>query len=314
MDVLSGIVDVLKFRAAFYFTTAFTPPFGIQVPSHANVARFHYATGGDCWVRVEGVDQPMLLTPGDLLVVPHGAAHVLSDSPNTPVTHIDQVLSETAYSGDGDLVFGGPDGSPDTGRTTRLVCGHFEFSGDFRHPLVEQLPAILFVERAKAIDFSWFDDALRLLAHEAESEQARRPGHGAAPRRESSSSTRSGSGTKNKDPKSGFIAAAADRTCRAQPDRLSPQHPEVRWTLETLAKEGGMSRTLFVEKFGAMVGMPPMQYVTEWRMQQARRLLQDTVLPIEEIAERAAYGSVAAFSRTFKKTIGASPGAVRRAL
>lgn len=308
MDVLSGIVDVLKFRAAFYFTTAFTPPFGIQVPSHANVARFHYATGGDCWVRVEGVDQPMLLTPGDLLVVPHGAAHVLSDSPNTPVTHIDQVLSETAYSGDGDLVFGGPD----TTRTTRLVCGHFEFSGDFRHPLVEQLPAILFVERAKAIDFSWFDDALRLLAHEAGSD---RPGAQAMVRRLAEvlfiHTVRVWH--EKQGPQSGFVAAAADRNVGRSLTAFH-RNPEVRWTLETLAKEGGMSRTLFVEKFGAMVGMPPMQYVTEWRMQQARRLLQDTVLPIEEIAERAAYGSVAAFSRTFKKTIGASPGAVRRAL
>lgn len=308
MDVLSDIVDVLRFRGAFYFTTAFTAPWGIQVPRHANVARFHFAAGGDCWIRVEGVGEPRLLTPGDLIVVPHGAAHILSDSPNSPVTHLDQVLSESVYAGDGALVFGGPDGA----RTTRLVCGHFEFSGDFRHPLIEQLPATLFIERAKAIEFSWFDDALRFLAHEAGS---KRPGAQAMIRRLAEilfiHTVRVWQEIEG--PQSGFVAAAADRNIGRSLQAFH-QSPEARWSLETLAREGGLSRTLFVEKFRSMIGTPPMQYVTEWRMQQARRLLQDTVLPIEEIAERAAYGSVAAFSRTFKKITGASPGAVRRAI
>ena len=99
------------------------------MPSYANVARFHLATGGNCWIAVDE-GEPVCLGPGDLILIPHGAGHVLSDSPNSPITHLDQVLAKSGYGGQGPLIYG----DAPSGTETQLVCGHFEFGSPSSTP------------------------------------------------------------------------------------------------------------------------------------------------------------------------------------
>ena len=84
------------------------------------------------------------------------------------------------------------------------------------------------------------------------------------------------------------------------------------WSVAMLATEVAMSRSAFAARFNALVGEPPMQYVTRWRMQLAQTWLQEDDASVGELAQRLGYASEAAFSRAFKRATGASPGAARR--
>ena len=90
------------------------------------------------------------------------------------------------------------------------------------------------------------------------------------------------------------------------------ERPAHAWTLNELAREGGMSRSVLAERFSHFVGIPPMQYLAEWRMQLATRLLSGTSLTLSEIAERVGYGSETALSRAYKRRIGLAPGEWKR--
>jgi len=109
----------------------------------------------------------------------------------------------------------------------------------------------------------------------------------------------------------GFMAALADiRLSRA----LHAMHdkPHVAWTIKDLARLAGMSRGRFAHKFTRVVGTPPIDYLTTWRLMKARALLANSNLDMAEIAERCGYKSVPSFSRRFKKAFGVGPGNFRR--
>jgi AraC-like DNA-binding protein len=95
--------------------------------------------------------------------------------------------------------------------------------------------------------------------------------------------------------------------------RLIHGRPAHGWSVETLARECGMSRAVFAARFGEVVGDTPMRYLTKWRMQLAARLLEQSRIAMEEVAERVGYQSEAAFNRAFKNNVGTPPGTWRRA-
>jgi AraC-like DNA-binding protein len=90
------------------------------------------------------------------------------------------------------------------------------------------------------------------------------------------------------------------------------ERPGDDWTIEGLAQLAGMSRSAFAERFTQVLGIPPMQYVTQWRMQLASNLLSRTSLSLGQVAAQIGYESEAAFSRAFKKAVGDSPGSWRK--
>jgi AraC-like DNA-binding protein len=87
---------------------------------------------------------------------------------------------------------------------------------------------------------------------------------------------------------------------------------EERWTVSALAKEIHLSRSVFSERFSRLVGIPPMQYVTRWRMHLATSWIREDHLSLSEVAYRLGYSSEAAFSRAFKRYLQVPPGAIRR--
>jgi AraC-like DNA-binding protein len=92
---------------------------------------------------------------------------------------------------------------------------------------------------------------------------------------------------------------------------LIHRDPAREWTVAALAAELAMSRSAFAARFSELVGVPAMQYVTDWRMQLARNRLRDGA-SVAEVAGELGYRSEAAFSRAFKRVMGMSPGAARR--
>ena len=109
----------------------------------------------------------------------------------------------------------------------------------------------------------------------------------------------------------GLLAAIADRHV-GRSLRAIHERAEERWTVDALAREAGLSRTVFAERFRELVGQSPMHYVTAWRMQRARLLLKESDFSIDRIAFEVGYRSPAAFARVFRRTTGQSPGSVRR--
>jgi AraC-like DNA-binding protein len=82
--------------------------------------------------------------------------------------------------------------------------------------------------------------------------------------------------------------------------------------VEELAAEAALSRSAFHERFAAVLGLPPMQYLTHWRLQEASRRLLESDDPVLEVALAAGYGSEAAFSRAFRRLTGSPPAQWRR--
>jgi len=306
MDVLSQVLDALRLEGTLYFSTELGRPWGIRVPEFQRVARFHLVVRGDLWVRVEGREEPMHLRTGDLILIPHGAEHVLADEPDRPARSVDEVVEEAGFTGEGALVWGGEDG----GGPTRLVCGHFSFDEGFDHPLLAQLPPALVIRWEEAVQGSPLEDAFRFITREV---QESAPGYQAVVRRLSEvlfvQAVRFWAARERPD--HGLLAALADPgLARA----LSAIHadPAGDWTLETLSRKAAMGRTAFAERFRDLVGETPHQYLTLWRVQHARRLLTESRLNLARIAHRIGYESPASFSRAFKRTVGRSPGAYRK--
>lgn len=308
LDVLSDVLARLAIKGTLYFRTAFTSPWGVEVPPFENVARFHYAARGECLVRVAGTDETVSLAQGDLVIIPHGAGHSLfcAQTPEEAILHLDRVIEESGYDGDGVLVYGG-DETDD--RPTQLICGHISFESDARHAIFERLPPYIHIRDYGASSASWMEATLRAIGEEAG--QARMGADlialkmsevifAQAIRTFIESQAAEGVGL------SGFADPYISRALTA-----FHKDPSAPWSVEGLAREAGLSRTGFAQRFVQKMGLTPMQYLTSWRVQLAREALAEGRMSTLAVAELAGYGSEAAFTRVFKKDVGMTPAAYR---
>ncbi|WP_284165476.1 AraC family transcriptional regulator [Frigidibacter sp. SD6-1] len=309
LDLLSDILTRLSLRGTLYFRTSFSEPWGVKVPPYRNVARFHYAHRGDCLVHVPETGQTLMLAQGDLAIIPHGAAHVLHCPKTLPpeAMELDSVLERSGYRGEGVLVWGGDGGK----RDIQLICGHFSLAEGSRHLLFERLPPVIHLRGYGAETGPWLEATLKVIGAEA---GRARLGSDLIALKMSEAIFAQAIRAHVEEAAAGDsgIAGFADpHLSRA----LSAFHraPARSWTVADLAREAGLSRTSFAERFTGRLGVTPMAYVTSWRMQIARDALSARGLSVAEAAELSGYGSESAFSRVFKKEIGMPPAAFRHA-
>ncbi|SMO73151.1 AraC family transcriptional regulator [Ruegeria faecimaris] len=308
LDLLSDILTKLSVQGALYFRTSLTTPWGIEVPKFNNVARFHFAHRGNCLIEVEGYEKVVGLEQGDLLIVPHGASHKLYCAAETrdAVLPLDTVIERSGYTGTGVLVYGG-DGDE---RDTQLICGHFSFDPHAKHILLERLPPIIHLRNYGESAGKWMEATLRMIGDEA-------------------GGLRLGGDLIALKMSEAILAQAirsfveSDESSRWGLNGFSDHHlaraldafhkdPSASWTIETMARIAGMSRTNFAVQFQKKMAMSPMQYVTAWRLEIAKRCLTDPSSSVSDAAERAGYASDSAFARVFKREIGLSPAGFRR--
>lgn len=307
MDVLSDILDLLQLRGTLYFRTAFSAPWSVAVPAHGKAARFHMAVQGRCHVRI-GDAHDVLLNPGDLIVIPGGAAHTLCDSPALEPAPLEDVLERSGYAGEGVLVYGG-DPKPDA--DTNLICGHFTFADGADHPLLRAMPPYLLVTAGMRAQAPWLDELIRLISRQM---FAGSPGVTASVIRLSEAMFIEVIRTcadANEPLRSVLDAMADPRIGRAL--GLMHRRLDEDWTLAGIAREVGMSRSRFADQFQALLGCAPMTYLSDLRLQKAMNLLSGSVEPVQAVAARVGYQSAAAFSRAFSKRYRCSPKDVRRA-
>ena len=263
MDILTNILDTLRMEGSLYFRTELTSPWGVFVPPEPDVARFHIVVRGQCVLRVEGSDDSITMSNGDIIIIPHGAAHHISDSPDTPSRPLNEVLSEVEYTGSGPLVYGGG------GFGCTLVCGQLKYDNELDHPLLDKLPPILHVPGDENYNRVWLDNALGFIAQEAAAQQ---PGALAIIDRLSEiifiQVLRAYIDiSKSQVP---FIAALKDEQI-SRALREIHNKPDYYWKAENLGKIVGMSRASFFNKFTELVGMAPHQYISFVRMQLQKR-------------------------------------------
>lgn len=304
MDALTEILNTLRLSSSLYFRTELTVPWGVEVPHKERVARFHIVVRGQCWLHIEGEDEGMFLSNGDLVIIPHGVSHRLSDSPSTQVRPLEDVLNEVAYTGEGPLVYGGG------GAGCCLVCGEFSFDELGQHPLLINLPAKLYVSGDSSYNVHWLDSTVGAIAHEAARLE---PGaHAIIDRLSEIILIQVIRVTIDASEKPiPFLSAFADARINQV---LSAIHnnPAGDWSVESLGQLANMSRSSFSNRFAELTQMTPLQYVIFVRMQQASRLLIESEQSLMQIAEQVGYQSEAAFSQAFKKLFDQRPGEFRR--
>jgi AraC-like DNA-binding protein len=304
VDPLGEALHVLRLRGTFYSRCEFTAPWGLVLPAMPGSLMFHVVTDGRCWLEVEGED-PRLLQPGDLGLVPHGDGHQLASEPGAPGVALFDLSSEDASERYELLRMGGG------GAAATLVCGTVTFDHPAARRLVAALPRTITVDAWSSPELEWVASTLRFMAAEA---RTLRPGGETVITRLADilviQAIRSWIAS---DPaaQTGWVGALQD-------PRIGPalalihREPARDWTIASLAHEVAMSRSAFAARFTELVGEPPMHYVTRWRMHVAQTWLIEDDATVGELALRLGYQSEAAFSRAFKRSMGVAPGAVRR--
>ncbi|MCZ6798439.1 MAG: AraC family transcriptional regulator [Gammaproteobacteria bacterium] len=304
-DPLGETLHLLRLNGTLYCRSELTAPWGVELPAFDGQMMFHVITSGHCWLEVEG-EQPRLLQQGSLALVPHGNGHSIRSHPTAdaeplfdiPVEQVSERYEIMRYGGGGDL--------------TQLTCGVVRFDHVAGQQLIAQLPNVLQIDTWEDEDGSWLQSTLRFIAREA---RELRPGGETVITHLADiliiQAIRSWIDSAPEADQGWLAALRDDQVGKA----LAAIHrePDKDWTVASLAKEVGMSRSGFSARFTNLVGESAKRYLTQWRMQLARTQLQQSSDSLSVLAERLGYQSEAAFSRAFKRVFGVPPGSVRHA-
>jgi AraC-like DNA-binding protein len=307
-DPLGEALHVLRMSGTFYCRSELTAPWGLDLPAEPGSMWFHVVSSGRCWLEIDG-EEPLLLQPGDFALVPHGQGHQLVSDPGALTPRVDQLDYDYASDRYAILRYGGD------GAGTSIVCGTVRFGHPAARNLVTLLPRTIVVEGAPGSlspEADWMHSTLRLIA--AEGRELRPGGEAVITRLSDILVIQAIRSWIAGDPagQTGWLGALQDPRIGLALS-LIHREPALPWSVASLARETAMSRSAFAARFTELVGEPVMKYVTRWRMQVALDLLQSDDAPLSALATRLGYESEAAFSRAFKRTIGISPGAARRA-
>jgi AraC-like DNA-binding protein len=318
VDVLSNVLREVRLTGAVYFDVRAGAPWVASTPGSASICAgvmpefehviaFHIMLDGRGWAQLADESQPAIcLDAGDAVIVARGDSHsIASDQGRHSIGNPDLyrrptneplpfVLSE----------FGGQ------GEKARFVCGFLGCDVRPYNPVIESLPRLLHVRRSSAAGLLTFD--LMRIALE-ESQNPRAGGETILSKTSELMFLHAVREYIDALPpeSSGWLAALRDKHVSAAL-RAMHARPAESWTLDALGREVGLSRTAFCERFSAVMGMPPMQYLSNWRLQVAARLLDSQHSSIARVAADVGYESEASFNRAFKRQVGIPPGAWRR--
>jgi AraC-like DNA-binding protein len=327
LDPLSDVLRSVRLRGSVFFHVSCRDEWAALAPSSRemgpavmpgaeHVMEYHLFLKGEGWVVVDG-EPPLRMRAGDIVMLPHGDAHVVSSAPGVA----------PADEGDGEWLFrlrDGPKPIPITYRggmfeagvdlppgeaTAILLCGFIACDLKPFNPLIDALPRLLHLPAAAV--GAW---VAPMLEHAAQETGTQRAGSAAMLQRVSETVFVDGA-RRYLDTlpaeSQGWLGALRDHQV-GRTLALMHGDPAEPWTLEALSQRIGLSRSALHERFVALTGMPPMQYLTHWRMQCGARLLREGRATVAAIAQDVGYDSEAAFSRAFKRATGQPPAAWRR--
>lgn len=297
MDVVSDAISAVRIgrpssdrvRMAGSWCTRLAPYDG---------AGFHVVIEGSCWLLPDG-GSPVSLAAGDAVLLPHGTGHVIADAP-ADASAVERAVPFERR----------PEGHPPRGAggAVEMLCGKYRLDRSHVHPLMAELPEVVHLPN-RVGSHPELRAAIDLLGREL---SRQRPGAGTAVpslldlllvymiRSWMDEDTGGAWSSVLGDP----VAAAALRALHAD--------PAARWSNDRLAAAAGVSRPTLARRFTALVGRPPMAYLTWWRLTLAATLLRDTPDSLASVARRVGYGTPYALSHAFSREFGTTPGRYRQ--
>lgn len=275
-------------------------PWGLRLPD-GGVARFYVVARGGTQLEIPG-GPSVFLSAGDVALMPKGEAHTLRDAPGSAVVEVDDSKCQR-HAATGDARRFGGDGA-----TTTIVAGAFRFVSGQQTALLERLPAVIHIAGNDPASAPWLPATVHLMIAESVS---RHPGASVVMSRLADILLVQALRMQQKEGCPGLRGLKDPGIVNA----LSLIHgrPSEEWTVENLAKSAGLSRSGFAARFAEMVGEPPLQYLTRWRMKKAAQYLNEQNNTVAAVAESVGYLSEASFNRAFKRWEGTTPAAFRRA-
>jgi len=310
VDVLADALLAMRTGRPRSARTEGRAPWAFRSPEFMGTT-FHVVLQGACWLLTPSSDTapsgaaPLAMGAGDVVFLRRGSAHVLADHPASPPREF-APQRDDGTSPIGHVRFDGP------GAVSVLLCGAYELDVARPHPLLNELPDVFHLpaRRSQPAELRGLID---LLGHELDDSHPGRDGivpalvdamllyilrawveqavHAGAP--------------------SGWAAALTDTAISKALERIHAE-PARRWTVEDLAATASLSRSVFARRFTDLIGQPPLNYLTWWRMTIAARLLRDSTAPLASVGRRVGYSSEFAFAKAFRREFGLAPGQYRR--
>jgi AraC-like DNA-binding protein len=311
MDPLSDVLRAVKLNGAYFYRVEAARPWSVHsaparellpriLPDAEHLIAYHILLRGSCWAGVDG-ERQVRMQAGDVVVFPHGEATLMSSDEGVVLAPLTGSVPDRYPN---TVLLG-----PSEGRDTSFVCGFMGVDTRPFNPLLAALPPYIHLP---GVAGGWL---------------ARFPEQVVAESRES----RVGSESvltrmaelmfvevlrrhveRREEAQSGWFAGLTDQVVGTVLAQLH-ERPEHDWTIAELAHVAAASRTVLIERFTRLVGMPPMLYLTRWRLQLAAEQLTRSGAKVATIGEQVGYASEAAFSRAFKRETGLSPASWRRA-
>jgi len=313
MDGLSELLRAIRLTGTAFIEAQLSAPWAVETPPPSAIAArlaskagriipYHVVTEGCCFVELKG-QPPIKLTADDAVFFPHGDVHVLGSRTGLKPLKIttDAVLKLTRPDSIAKTRHGG------AGDSTTLVCGFFACDEQLSAQLIERLPRVI---RHRSAAYS--AGALLPSSGRAPAE-AMQPGFGAVLAKLSElvfvDAIRAY--VESLPEQEGWLGGLRDR-CVSSGLALIFGRPGEPWTLESLARAAGKSRTVLTDHFVRCVGAAPMHFLSQWRLRIAADLLANSDRATKLIAESAGFSSTAAFTRAFRREFGVPPARWRQ--
>ncbi len=317
-DVLSDLFRTVRLTGATFFNVVCREPWVAEQPTREMVLpkilpgaehliAYHAVTGGRCFASIIG-GTPIAVEAGEVIVFTNGDPHVMSSNPGMRADPVAPDALDAVTASQLPFLMNYGDHGP---VSARLVCGFLACDARPFNPLLENLPPIIKAGGSQNTDANWLNHFIHLAVMESKEKRV------------------GGESVLAKLSELMFIEVVRQHLETLPPEQagwlaglrdpfvgkaLSLMHgePAYSWTIEELAKQVGLSRSVLAERFADLVGTPPLHYLAKWRMQIASELLSRSNANIATIAAKIGYESEAAFSRAFKKIMEVPPSTWRR--
>jgi AraC-like DNA-binding protein len=314
VDVLSEVLRVVKLQGALFFNGEFSSPWSFcspdsrvvapyLVPDAKHVIIYHLLTEGHASARLlDG--EPLALDAGDLVIFPHGDAHIIENGRTAKTVDMAKELARVVAQGLKLSRLGGG------GDVTRFVCGFMACDPQLSQVFLSGLPPVFKITVGNDASGRWLENSIRFSVNEAD---ASRAGGEAMLAKLSEvlfvATLRSYIAQLPTD-QTGWLASARDIEVGKALALMhrNPAHP---WTIASLAREAGVSRSVLAVRFRHYLNQAPMAYLTHWRLQLRAQMLTSTNYSVAQIALEVGYESEAAFNRAFKRQFTVPPARFR---
>jgi len=317
MDALSDVLRVAQLTGGVFLHAEFFAPWCVggriapelcapALGPASHLIIYHYVVEGELRIRIEDEDgEDLVIGAGELVLLPRNDPHLMGSDLGLPPVAGSDVVRPPKDGGLYSIHHGGK------GRCTRMICGFLGCASAKGNPVLSTLPPLLKLSVEHGGAAEWIRSTFQYAAAEV---AAGRPGSETVLAKLSEllfvEAVRRYAETLP-DGQTGWLAGLREPyVARA----LALLHRDInrRWTVDDLGREVGLSRSALADRFIRLIGAPPMNYLTNWRMQVAAQKLRDTSASIAQVAEMVGYESEAAFSRAFKKATGRAPATWRR--